>query len=76
MDKEWKKRKSLLLTRCTPPPPPRPTPPRLHAEQHTHRQDGTRVRGQPSEAGSLQIHVQGLQAPRGNIKFLVLPDYR
>ena len=70
MDKKWKKRKSLLLKRCTPPPPC------LHAEQHTHRQDGTRVRGQPSEAGSLQIHVQGLQAPRGNIKFLVLPDYR
>lgn len=72
MDKKWKKKKkSLLLTRCTVPHPASPQSSTL-----TGRKDGTRVRGQPGEAGSLQIHVQGLQAPRGNIKFLVLPDYR
>lgn len=70
MDKKWKKKEKSAFDKMHRPPP------RLPTKQHTHWQDGTCVRGQPGEAGSLKIHVQGLQAPRGNIKFLVLPDYR
>ena len=35
MDKKWNKRKSLLLTRCTPPPPPLTPPPPPRRAAHS-----------------------------------------